>query len=110
MATPRAIRVLIFQEGDWLSAQCLDYDLATQARTLSDLWYELHRIIYGHVLTRIREGKKPFADLPKAPKKYWDMFAQSKIPLSPPARPSFRIRKPGVRIARPQVRLAPKAA
>lgn len=110
MTTARSIRVLVFQEGEWLSAQCLEYDLATQARTLSDLWYEIHRMIYGHAVSRIREGKKPFADLPKAPQKYWDMFEQSKIPLPPPSRPTFRLRKPGVKIARPQVRLAPKAA
>jgi hypothetical protein len=104
-----AVRVLVVQEGEWLSAQCLEYDLATQARTLDDLWYELQRILFGHIATRLREGKEPFADLPKAPQKYWDLFEQSKIPLLPP-RLAFSIRKPGARILRPQVRVASKVA
>jgi hypothetical protein len=102
--------VLVSQEGNWLSAQCLEYDIATQARTLEALWYELQRILVGHVATRLREGKKPFADVRQAPRKYWAMFEQSKIPLDPPPRLSFNFRKPGARAVRPEIRVAPKVA
>ncbi|MGH7388770.1 MAG: hypothetical protein ACREM3_04845 [Candidatus Rokuibacteriota bacterium] len=32
-----AIRAVVFQEGDWLCVQCLEYDLPTQARTAIDV-------------------------------------------------------------------------
>lgn len=102
---PFTVRVVVLQEGEWLSAQCLEYDIATQARTLDDLWYELQRILVGHVATRLRERKPPFQGLPPAPKKFWRMFERSKIPLPPP-RLSFKIRRPGVPGVRPQVRVA----
>jgi hypothetical protein len=88
-----------------LSAQCLEYDIATQARTLPDLWYELQRIIVGHIATSLKLGKEPFAGVPPAPKKYWRMFERSKIPLVPP-RMAFKLRRRDVKIVPPLVRVA----
>ena len=50
-----AIRALVFQEGDWLSARCLEYDLATQARTLPRLYESLHRLVLGHIAVRLHK-------------------------------------------------------
>ena len=83
------IRAVVFQEGEWLSAQCLEYDIATQAKTLDDLSYELQRILVGHVVTSKKLGKAPFEGVPRAPRKYWEMFERSKIPL-----PQLRVAPP----------------
>lgn len=99
------VRIVVFQEGEWLSAQCLEYDLATQARTLGDLWYEIQRLLAGHAATRVREGKEPFADVRPAPRKYWRMFERSKIPLPLPRLP-FRLGVPKPKLVRPEVRVA----
>ena len=32
-----AIRAVVFQEGEWLCAQCLEYDLVAQAKSLRQL-------------------------------------------------------------------------
>ena len=32
-----AIRAVVFQEGEWLCAQCLEYDLVAQAKSLQQL-------------------------------------------------------------------------
>ena len=98
------LRFVVIQEGDWLSAQCLEYDIATQARTLEDLAYELQRMIVGHVATSKKLDKEPFEGLPRAPQKFWDMFERSKLPLSAPRisfKPSFpfKIPAPELRVA-----------
>jgi len=72
----------VFQEGEWLSAQCLEYDIATQAKTLDGLISELQRILRAHIATSLTLDKKPFAGVPKAPQRFFDLFEQSKIPLT----------------------------
>ena len=81
-----AIRAVVFQEGEWLCAQCLEYNLVAQA-------------------------KSPFRDLPRAPAKYWTMFRQSRLALPAPMFKLGALRSHGVVIAPPQVRIAvPSAA
>ncbi len=73
------ISVLAFQEGEWWSAQCLQYDIAAQAKTLPDLFYELGRTLAGYYALAAKAGDAPFAGIGPAPKNFWDMFpAQAK--------------------------------
>ena len=101
----KPLRVVVFQEGKWLSAQFLEYDIATQARTLDDLCYELQRIIVGHIATSKKLGKKPFEGVPQAPQKFWDMFARSRIPLSSP-RVTFKPPFARIKVPPPELRVA----
>jgi hypothetical protein len=80
---PKKIRVLVFQEGQWLCARCLEHDLVVQARNVTDLYSQLSRILMGHIAVRRAHRLQPFADLPRAPRKFWDMYRGSKIPLPP---------------------------
>ena len=73
--SPRRISVVVFKEGDFWVAQCLEYDIATQARSLRDLQYELQRTLIGHVVAANDANQVPFAKLAPAPQKSWDMFA-----------------------------------
>lgn len=104
------VRAVVFQEGEWLSAQCLEYDIATQARTLEDLDYELQRILFGHIATSKKLHREPFEGIPRAPQKFWDMFDQSKIPL-PPTKVTFKKPTAGITLSPPSLRVAaPRAA
>jgi len=76
-----SISAILFQEGEWWSAQCLEYDIAAQARTLSDLRYELERVLCSHVLASLEHEQRPFDGLKAAPQKYWEMFAAAKLRL-----------------------------
>src|SRR5437660_11714409 len=105
----RKLRVIIFQEGEWLCAQCLEYDFATQAKTLDDLRFALERMLVGHVAISLANGVKPFKSRRRAPAKYWELFRRSKISL-PPQRFSLRIKKSGVSIPTPEIRVAALAA
>lgn len=83
------VRTVIFREGDWWVAQCLEFDLAAQAKTVKDLAYEIQRVIVGHMVVCKQEGIRPFEHLPKAPDKYWDMFNEG-LELSPPKNLKFQ--------------------
>lgn len=104
----RPLRAVVFQEGDWLCAQFLEYDIATQAKNLEDLYYEIQRIIVGHVATSLAHGKPPFAGVPRAPQKYWKMFQRSKIAL-PIQKLGFRGRPRGMKIDPPELRVVSAA-
>ena len=104
------IRAVVFQEGEWLCAQCLEYNLVAQAKSLKQLSRALQRLIVAHVAVRLRHKQQPFRDLPRAPEKYWAMFKRSRLKL--PA-PMFRIgalRSRGVVVAVPRVRVAAPSA
>jgi hypothetical protein len=82
------ITAIVFYDKDTCSwfAQCLEYDIATQAGTLHDLNYELERAIMGHIVVSREHGLEPFDCLPPAPAKYWKLFEQADIQLR--AKPS----------------------
>jgi hypothetical protein len=107
--THTKLRVVIFQEGEWLCARCLEYGFATQAKSLDGLRYDLERMIVGHIALSLANGLKPFRNRRRAPEKYWTLFRRSKISL-PQQSFGLRIRKRGVKIPRPEIRVAPLAA
>lgn len=76
------IKAVVFKDGDWWIAQCLEHDIAAQAKTPKDLAYEIQRALIGHFIVSKQEGLIPFENLPKAPEKYWQLFANS-LQLSP---------------------------
>jgi hypothetical protein len=61
------------------SAQCLEYDMATQANTLSDLYYEIEKMIVGQIVVSRELDLEPFEQLPPAPDKFWKLFAGATI-------------------------------
>ena len=86
-----AVRAVVFQEGEWLCARCLEYDFVVQAKTPQQLSRALQLFIVGHIAVRLRHNQRPFRDLRRAPEKYWAMFRRSRLTL--PA-PIFRLAEP----------------
>jgi len=105
-----AVRAVVFQEGKWLCAQCLEYDLVAQAKSLPRLSRALQRLIVSHVAVRLRHKQQPFRDLPRAPEKYWTMFRQSRLALPAPMFKLGALRSRGVVIAPPRIRIATPSA
>jgi hypothetical protein len=104
------VRAVVFQEGEWLCAQCLEYDLMVQAKNLQQLSRALQKLIVGHIALRLRHKQQPFRDLPRAPEKYWAMFRRSRLKLPAPMFKLGALRSHGVVIAPPQVRIAASSA
>jgi hypothetical protein len=95
------VRAVAFKNGQNWVAQCLEYDIATQAKTLDALLYELDRIIVAHLLVAEKEGGSPFSGIPRAPKRFWEMYrgARSKVQVSDPELPiPASRRKPTVEV------------
>lgn len=81
------IRAVMFKEGEWFSAQCLDFDIATQAHSLTDLRYELERVLVGHLAVARELGRAPFQGLNRAPQRFWDMFEKAELTITTDDRP-----------------------
>jgi hypothetical protein len=78
MDSTTLIHAVVFENGGNWVAQCLEYDVATQARTLDSLLYELERIVMAHLFVAEKEGAQPFADIPKAPPRFWEMYRRAR--------------------------------
>ena len=76
------VSVVLFRSAGWWVAQCLEYDIATQAKTLEDLCYELQRVLVGRLTVSQELGLEPFRGLPAAPQKYWNMFNKARAAVS----------------------------
>jgi hypothetical protein len=77
------IRAVVLKSGSNWVAQCLEYDIATQARTLDALLVELERILVAHFVVAEKEGLEPFADIPKAPRRFWEMYQRAHRTVRP---------------------------
>ncbi len=73
-------RVLLFKENDWWVAQCLEFDLTTQAKTIQDLRHALDHMLKGHILVSQKLGLEPFENVPPAPERYQEAFKKA-LPL-----------------------------
>jgi hypothetical protein len=85
METVSHIRAVLFEEGEWWSAQCLEYDIAAQAKTPLDLQDELVRVLAVHVAASAQLGREPFAEIKQAPQRFWDLYESAKQIDSKPA-------------------------
>lgn len=70
------ISVLIERQGDWWVAQVLQFDLATQARNLGDIHYEIERMLVAHIVCCEDAGIEPF-QIPPAPQDVWERFLKA---------------------------------
>lgn len=68
------IRAVLFQEAGWWCGQCLEHDIATQARSFDELKSELLHAISIHAELAVERGQEPLAALPTAPERYFQMY------------------------------------
>ncbi len=95
------IHAVAFQHGAHWVAQCLEYDIATQAATPDELIYELERIVSAHFVMAAEENAEPFVAIPKAPRRFWEMYRRARakvrtlsateLPPSAQLRPTFQL-------------------
>lgn len=80
MEQPVRLSVLLYQEGEFWLAQCLEHDVMAQERTIPKVVEALQWTFYAQTLFDAREGRPAFSILEKAPQKFWDRF-ETAIPL-----------------------------
>ena len=91
--TGMVISVIAYQERRGWTAQCLEYDIAAQAKTFSDLRYEVDRVINSHIVVSEELGQEPFAGIGPAPRKFWEMYEDAKLRVEREELP-FRLPEP----------------
>lgn len=70
------IHVLLIEDkksGYW-SAQCLEYDIATQAKDFTGILNEVQRVVNCHIAFATKYKAEPFAGLKSAPSSFWKMY------------------------------------
>jgi len=68
------LRVLFVRDGDLWAAQCIDYDIAAQGRSITEAKTAFEQTIIGQILFDIKRGKQPLTDLRPAPESYREKF------------------------------------
>jgi len=102
------VRVVVFQEGETVCAQGLDYDIAAQGDNSDDCLYQFGRLLVGHIAINLEHGREPLEGLQRAPDRYWELFEQSRISL-PADRLPFSVKeldRAGVVVEPPEIRVA----
>jgi hypothetical protein len=72
------LSILLFQKDTTWVAQCLEWDIAAQGKTLDDALNSFERTFVGQLVLDIDQNKNPLEDTPRTPREYWTMFEQAK--------------------------------
>lgn len=70
----KTVRVIVFREGDQYVAQCLEYDIATQARSLEGLIDRLELTLDAEFAHCHETGQEPHEVIAPAPNYYHDLW------------------------------------
>jgi len=68
------VSILLVREEDRWVAQCLDYDIAAQGRSLSDVKQAFAKMFIGQILVDLHHSVEPLSTFSRAPEKYWKQF------------------------------------
>jgi len=80
MAESLTLRAVVFEDRGRLVAQCLESDLCTSARDRQELRRKLTAQLRLQITLDLEKGWKPLASLPRAPQRFWEMYARSSAP------------------------------
>jgi len=76
----RIFSVLIIRENDSWSAQCLEYDIAIQSKTLKDIPIEFEKALEYNIIVCEQLNIKPFTH-DRAPS-YFNDFYEEAVPIN----------------------------
>jgi hypothetical protein len=71
-----SLSILLRHEEYGWAAQCLEYDISAQGRTLPEVKAAIAKAFVSQVMVDITNGNAPLADIPPAPREYWAVFGQ----------------------------------
>ena len=73
----KPLNVVILQREGFYIAQCLEYNIAAQGRTLEELQFNFTYCFLGKIMLNLNAGKQPMEGVSPAPQKYWDLRART---------------------------------
>jgi hypothetical protein len=73
------LHAIVYQKGEnWLGT-CLEHVIPSQARTREALVEDLERMVRGYLRLAEKEGAVPFAQLPRASRRDWDLYRDGSV-------------------------------
>lgn len=88
---PTLLRVLVFNQREHLVAQCLEYDITAQGRSMDELRKRFYLTFWAHVQQSKELGRKPLEGVGRAPEEFFLRWQQaianiikSRLPLTKP--------------------------
>jgi hypothetical protein len=98
------LRFVVLKEGSHLVAQCLQFDIAVQGRSMEQLSQRLEHTLAAQVLIDSHYGRRPFEGIEPAPKSYWQAWEKSQARLVPTAIDGAQSDSPAAQIAHQAVK------
>jgi hypothetical protein len=74
MMRRHVFHVIFFEDRGWWVAQCLERNLAAASRNPRELPGKLEAVLRVQIEADQEAGVEPFASLPQAPRRFWQMF------------------------------------
>ncbi len=81
MESATTLRVVMFQEGDFWVAQCLEHDIGAQARSLDELQKRFELTIKAEATHTLEATGAPFHGIDPAPKYFHDLWDRFQDPF-----------------------------
>jgi len=63
--------------GNGWAAQCLEYDIAGQGKTIAEAKDRLEKSFVGQIIIDAKFGNPPLAGVQPAPREYWEMVKRA---------------------------------
>jgi hypothetical protein len=73
---------VVFREADVYVAQCIEYDIATQAKDLDTLLERLDLTLDAECAMSVEREGKPFGNIPPAPNYFHDLWEKRSISIA----------------------------
>jgi predicted RNase H-like HicB family nuclease len=74
---PLSIRFFVSKTEAGYVAQCLEFDIATQAESPEELEASIDLLLSGYAEIAGKTGEEIFAGLKPAPRMFWDLWTQT---------------------------------
>lgn len=87
------LNILMIREGDHWVAQCLDFDIASQGRSVKEAQEAFSSVFAAHVVSDLQNQRPILSRVGPAPDWYWDRFYDavrltSSFPVRMPSLPA----------------------
>lgn len=103
MTKPIELRAVVFREGDAWVVQCIEYDIAAHAATITDLEHAFMRAVFENCIITEHLGRKPLEGIKPAPDRFRHMYEEAQHEITPVGPVKRRAEKP-TRNLKPRLR------
>lgn len=68
------LSVLFLKEGDFWVAQCLQFDITSQGKSIADAQRSFERVLVAQIICDLEQGREALSSVPQAPAEMFELF------------------------------------